>query len=66
MTTAPIEFRTPRDIYEQAVVQPVASPGSGQALSLPKGESRDFLAEIHTTGRTGAQRTQEAAKAERG
>ena len=34
------------DIYEQAVVKPVPSQGSGQALSLSKGRSRDCFAGI--------------------
>ncbi len=32
------------DLYEQGVVKPVPSHGSGQALSLSQGRSRDFLA----------------------
>jgi hypothetical protein len=34
------------DIYEQTVVKPVPSQGSGRALSLPKGRSRYSFAGI--------------------
>jgi hypothetical protein len=34
------------DIYEQAIVKPVPSHGSEQALSLSRGRSRDFFAGI--------------------
>jgi hypothetical protein len=34
------------DISEPAIVRPVPSHGSGQALSLPKGPSRDHLVGI--------------------